>query len=120
MDGVAERAPQALWAYGAAALIHEVQKDIADALLKVYAIEDYESIMAMVALRVIRPGLALNNYQTQYLSSWVSKFWPYAKLSPKVAKKFIFSKRRIAKNARKQHKLADYAVLSMPLYGRSS
>lgn len=66
-----------------------MQKDIADALLKVYAIEDYETIMAMVALRIIRPGLALNNYQTQYLSSWVSKFWPYAKLSPKVAKKFV-------------------------------
>ena len=30
-------------------------------------------------------------------------------------KNCIFSKRRIAKNARKQHKLADYAVLSMPL-----
>lgn len=88
-DGVAERAPQALWSYGAAALIHEVQKDIADALLKVYAIENYETIMAMVALRVIRPSLALNNYQTQYLSSWVSKFWPYAKVSPKVVKKFV-------------------------------
>lgn len=81
--------PFALKGYGAARLIYEEGQQIAASILKTYTVEDSETIMAIAALRIMLPSIACNRYMTHYVSSWVSKFWPHARMSTNAISKFI-------------------------------
>ena len=75
--------------YGAVRLIAEEGQRVEAALSKVYEPEDVQTIMAAAALRILRPRLPLNRYRSLYLSSWVSRFWPYASVSGNAISDFL-------------------------------
>lgn len=68
--------------YGPAALVRSVTSDLMSELLAVYPAQDACSIMAIAALRVIKPAITTRRLSSHYELSFVSRYYPGAALSP--------------------------------------
>ena len=75
--------------YGAVRVIHDASRSFEASLRKVYDWRDVQTLMACIAIRILRPGLPLDRYRTLYVSSWVSVFWPEASVSANALYDFI-------------------------------
>ena len=67
--------------YGASALVKSVTEDIFNDLLSVYDASDVAAIMSVATLRVIKPSIAANRFQTHYNRTFVCRDYPGAALS---------------------------------------
>lgn len=67
--------------YGAAALVKSVSEDIFRDLLAVYDASDAGAMMAIASLKVIKPSIAANRFQTHYNRTFVCRYYPGAALS---------------------------------------
>ncbi|MDI9469524.1 MAG: transposase [Bacillota bacterium] len=88
IDGVfvpVKEEPQAeelqMLSYGAAALVNSVSQDLLADLRDVFPIQEAHSIMAIAALRVIKPGISLSRLASACQRSFVRVFYPGAVLS---------------------------------------
>ena len=75
--------------YGAVRVIHDASRSFEASLRKVYDWRDVQTLMACIAIRILRPGLPLDRYRTLYVSSWVLVFWPEASVSANALYDFI-------------------------------
>lgn len=80
--------PKAL-SYGSSSLVRSVSKDLLSDLLKVYTPQDAYTIMAIAALRVIKPRIAANRYGTEYRRTFISVYYPGLALSKNSVCTFI-------------------------------
>lgn len=75
--------------YGGAAFVRSVSHDLLDDLLQVYSPKDAFMIMAIAALRVIKPSIAANRYNTHYTRTFVCKYYPGLALSKNTVCTFL-------------------------------
>lgn len=78
---VSDAAPDML-SYGSAVFVRSVSSDLLSELLQVYDVKDAYCIMAIAALRVIRPEITSNRLSTHYRRTFVSKYYPGIAISP--------------------------------------
>ena len=78
---VSYAAPDML-SYSSAAFVHSVSSDLLSELLQVYDVKDAYCIMAVAALRVIKPGITSGRLGTYYRRTYVSKYYPGIPISP--------------------------------------
>jgi len=76
----AENGPD-MRSYGASVLVRSVSQDLYSDLLAVYPASDATAIMAIAALRVIKPGISAARMATQYQRTFVGIDFPGAALS---------------------------------------
>ena len=69
------------FSYGSSALIRDLSADIKDDLLAVYPVNDVYSILALAALKVMRPRISSTRLASAYHSSYICKVFPGAALS---------------------------------------
>ena len=67
--------------YGGAALVKAVSSDLLSELLQIYPAKEAYTMMSIAALRVIKPGIAGNRYNTHYQRTFVCQYYPGASLS---------------------------------------
>lgn len=75
--------------YGGAAFVKSVSDDVMADLLSVYPAKDAYTIMAIAALRVIKPGIKANRYGTLYRRTFVSMYYPGIALSQNTVCSFL-------------------------------
>jgi len=75
--------------YGFAAFVKSLSNDILDDLLKVYDANDAYRIMAMAAIRVIKPGISNSRMESEYLRTFVGVYYPGVHLSKNTISTFL-------------------------------
>ena len=85
---VVSREPEEL-SYGACALFKSVTADILPELLQVFPGKDAYMIIAIAALRVIKPSIPAKRLSSEYHRTFISRFYPGVPLSPNTVGAFL-------------------------------
>ena len=75
--------------YGASALVRSVTSDMLSELLQIYPAKDAYTIVAIAALRVIKPEIAARRLSSEYSRTFISRFYPGLALSPNTVGSFL-------------------------------
>lgn len=67
--------------YGASALVRSVSSDLYPELLDIFSPDDACTMMAIAAIRVLRPGISSSRIAAAYRKTFVRLFWPGANVS---------------------------------------
>lgn len=118
-DGSGAGTAPDMLSYGSSALVRSEWNDILDDLYGVYSIEDAQRIVAIAALKTIRPGIRSKRISTHYSMSFISRFLPglhlsantvcdfYQRLGMDGAKRRRFYERRIERVSEDHHIVID-------------
>ena len=75
--------------YGAAAFVQSCTDDLLQDLYASYAITDAQRVMAMAALRVLKPRLSSRRLNTEYRRTFISVYYPDLAMSENTISKFL-------------------------------
>ena len=67
--------------YGAAAFVRSVSSDLYADLLDIFSPDDSCTMMAIAAIRILRPGICSSRIAAAYKKTFVRQFWPGANIS---------------------------------------
>lgn len=105
--------------YGASAFVRSCSEDLLQDLYAVYSVTDAQRIMTLASLRVLKPKITSQRINTEYLRTFVCRYYPGLALSANTVSVFLqklgedgtkraaFYKRRINLVEEKHHVVID-------------
>lgn len=102
--------------YGAAALVRSVTTDLLGDLVQIYPAKDAYTIVAIAALRVIKPEIPSRRISSEYNRTFICRFYPGLSLSPNSIGTFLEklgmdgAKRRAFYQKRADAVIADHHI----------
>ena len=96
--------------YGASALVYSLTRDLYSDLLNIYPIEDAVRLMVLSTLKVLKPHLPNSRMRAEYERTFVSVFYPGAKISENTITKFLNA---VGMDGQKRRAFYRMRILSM-------